>query len=500
MKLKPADIESMPRHKKIELIQLIEEQQRRTEAANDKLADFSAYPWQRKFWAAGATNYQRLLMAANQVGKSDCGAVETAYHLTGLYPDDWPGVKFAKPPLVWAFGLSSETIKSNGQFKLFGILQDDSFITQGYVNSNLIDVSNIIRSSQVKGFAKEVFVKHVSGGWSHLVFKSYEQRQHALMGPVVDFIWIDEEPRDPDIYPQCLTRTLNGNEGKGGHVIMTFTPENGVTLLVHQFMQELQKGQYLLNVTWDDAPHITQERKEQMLKAYPAHQRAMRTKGIPLMGAGVVFPVEESRIKGYIPGIQRQGIPKWHFQLGCMDFGYGGEHPTAAAYLSYDADKDIIYVHDGFKLSGDTATVIEISSLMRKRPLWIPVAWPHDGESKKMSKDGSFKRIAQQYREEGINMLSEHATFEDGSNGVEAGLLEMETRMKTARLIIAPHLDEFFEEMRLYHRKDGKVVKERDDFISAVRYGMMMIRYAEREPIPDDYIETSGSGRGVMGY
>jgi hypothetical protein len=37
---------------------------------------------------------------------------------------------------------------------------------------------------------------------------------------------------------------------------------------------------------------------------------------------------------------------------------------------------------------------------------------------------------------------------------------------------------------RLYHRKDGKVVKELDDLMSATRYALMMIRFAETAPMP----------------
>jgi hypothetical protein len=36
----------------------------------------------------------------------------------------------------------------------------------------------------------------------------------------------------------------------------------------------------------------------------------------------------------------------------------------------------------------------------------------------------------------------------------------------------------FFEEFRLYHRKDGCVVKVGDDLISATRYGIMELRSA----------------------
>jgi hypothetical protein len=40
--------------------------------------------------------------------------------------------------------------------------------------------------------------------------------------------------------------------------------------------------------------------------------------------------------------------------------------------------------------------------------------------------------------------------------------------------------------MRMYHRKDGRIVKERDDVMSASRYALMMIRFAKPEPFDDD--------------
>ena len=45
--------------------------------------------------------------------------------------------------------------------------------------------------------------------------------------------------------------------------------------------------------------------------------------------------------------------------------------------------------------------------------------------------------------------------------------------------VFAPLLD-WFEEFRLFHRKDGKVVKEGDDLLAATRYGVMMLRFAEQ--------------------
>jgi len=51
-------------------------------------------------------------------------------------------------------------------------------------------------------------------------------------------------------------------------------------------------------------------------------------------------------------------------------------------------------------------------------------------------------------------------------------------RMQSGRFKVFKHLNDWFEEFRLYHRKDGKVVKEGDDLMCATRYALMMLRHA----------------------
>ena len=112
---------------------------------------------------------------------------------------------------------------------------------------------------------------------------------------------------------------------------------------------------------------------------------------------------------------------------------------------------------------------------------WIPVAWPHDG----LQHDkGSGEQLAGQYRSHGLNMLHERATHAEGGNGVEAGLMDMLERMQTGRFKVFAGLEEWMGEFRLYHREKGRIVKERDDLLSATRYALMMRRFAEVEREP----------------
>ena len=56
----------------------------------------------------------------------------------------------------------------------------------------------------------------------------------------------------------------------------------------------------------------------------------------------------------------------------------------------------------------------------------------------------------------------------------------MNERMRSGRLRVSADLEEWFEEFRLYHRKDGKIVKLKDDLLCATRYAIMMLRFAEQ--------------------
>jgi len=62
-----------------------------------------------QFFEAGATNNERLFMAANRVGKTEgVGAYESTLLLTGRYPDWWKGRRFTRPISAWAAGQASK--------------------------------------------------------------------------------------------------------------------------------------------------------------------------------------------------------------------------------------------------------------------------------------------------------------------------------------------------------------------------------------------------------
>lgn len=229
-------------------------------------------------------------------------------------------------------------------------------------------------------------------------------------------------------------------------------------------------SRHVVSMTIDDVDHYSAEEKARIIASYPPHERDARTKGIPTMGSGRVFPIAEERIT-----IEPMAIPRHWPQINGLDFGW--DHPFAAASLAWDRDADCVYVTKAYRQK-EATPVIHAASI---KPWgdWIPCAWPHDGYQ---HDKGSGDQLSELYRKQGLNMLPEHATHVEGGTGVEAGLMDMLDRMQTGRFKVFSNLAEWFEEFRLYHRVDGKLVKERDDIMSATRYAVMMLRHAIVEP------------------
>lgn len=390
-------------------------------------------------------------------------------HATGIYPDWWEGKRFDKPTLGWAGGVTGELTRDNVQRMLLGPVDEHG---TGFIPPNSIIES--IPARGVPDLIDTIVVRHISGGKSYIRLKYYEQGREKWQSASVDWVWLDEEP-PMDIYMEALTRT----NATGGIVWLTFTPLLGMSEVVRRFLMEKSPDRHDTNMTIEDAEHITTEEKKKIIASYPEHEREARTKGTPILGSGRIFPISEKNIS-----VPRFDIPSWYYKIGGLDFGW--DHPTAGAKLAYNPDMDTIYVTAVYKRREATPTIH--ASALRNWGKLMPWSWPHDG----LQHDkGSGDQLADLYRQEGLNMLPDRATFEDGTNGVEAGVIEMLTRMENGTLKVFEELEPFFEEFRLYHRKDGKIVKEYEDIISAVRYAIMMLRYAQPDAIKNSSVNLN---------
>ncbi len=456
------------RSDKIALIIALDEQKRRRKENKMHRQYSSFYDWQMRFCKNTKEYFESCLCAANQIGKTLVGTTIDAYHLTGDYPEDYPGHRFEFPPMCWCLGYSMEKTRDLIQKALFGEYTNADGFSGGLVPKDRIKGHE--SAGGTVNAMRTVRVKHKLGT-AVVQFWSYTQGQHAIMGDVVDWVHVDEEPRDQTIRPQLLTRTINGDRGKGGRVIYTFTPENGRTDLVIQFSDTPSKDQSYMQIGWNDAPHMTEEKKERLLAQYPEHQRKMRSEGEPMLGHGRIYDIADEFIM-----CEPFEIPDyWNVIIG-MDFGW--DHPQAFVKLAEDPDNDIIYLVNSWK-----ASKVSANDAWGATQAWtkgVPVAWPQDGLMHEKGKDVAIQQ-KQNWINAGFSLVHEHATWQTGGVSVEAGIYEIADRQRKGTFKVFKGQTAYMEEHRQYHRDEkGKIVKVLDDLLDAGRYAYMMRRFAQK--------------------
>ena len=291
MNLTPDSLKFLDRSQKIEAIQIVTELLRR-----ERFKTFTklypdtgplcreAYPKHMAFFRAGEGHRERVFLAGNRVGKTyGVGGYELTLHLTGKYPEWWQGRRFTRPVSCWAAGDTNKTVRDILQAKIIGSV--------GNLGSGLIPLDLIVgrppMKSGVPDAIESVRVRHASGLSSTLTFKSYEQGREAFQGTEQDVILLDEEP-PYSIYVECLMRTMATGDFEGGTVLCTFTPLEGLSETVLSFMpggqlpDELNGNpKFVIMADWDDAPHLSESEKADLLRSSPPYQRDARTKGIP---------------------------------------------------------------------------------------------------------------------------------------------------------------------------------------------------------------------------
>lgn len=474
----------MDRAAKIELLELLEEKQRR--ASRRKIYNYypdkgplrrELYPKHLSFFEAGQQYRQRLMLAANRVGKTEgVGLYELVWHLTGDYPAWWNGRRFDRPIKAWAAGDTGKTVREILQAKLLGPV--------GQWGTGLVPGDTIERISRGAGVADSVdsiYVRHQAGGLSQLTLKSYDQRRESFQGTEQDVILLDEEP-PMDIYTECLLRTMTNN----GMLMLTFTPLMGMSEVVLAFLpggqieERADGSKFVVMATWDDVPHLNDDVKKELWNSIPPFQRDARSKCVPQLGAGAIYPVPESDI--VVPDFD---IPAHWPRVYGMDVGW---NRTAAVWGAIDLETSTTYLYSEH-YRGQAEPIIHADSV-KGRGDWIPGVIDPAARGRNQ-KDGD--QLLQQYVDLGLSLQT-------AINAREAGLYAVWQRMSGGKLKVFKSLGNWLSEFRLYRRDEkGNVVKENDHLMDATRYLVVSgLQVATTEPVNRN-VDRGYSSGGWMG-
>lgn len=416
--------------------------------------------------------------------------METSYHLTGRYPEWWQGHRFEHPINAWAASVTTQVTRDVLQKTYLGDVSILEPNTSGGVDAygcGTIPKDAIIEWSRARGGVNDavdtVKVRHISGGVSTLGFKSYDQGRAKFQGSAEHWIHLDEEPDDVAIYNECVMR-LAGEHVKG-KLILTMTPLLGMTDVCLKFLQNDGGKFYHIQAGWQDAPHLTEEERSTLLAGMSPHEKEAREKGIPAIGAGKIYPVEEKQII-----VDPFKIPDhWRFVYG-MDFGWNN---TAVAFIAYDPDSDIAYLYDEYK-QGEKEAYYHAAVLKHKGASWMYGVCDPAGQAASQ-KDGDS--LMDLYAEAGLNLTK-------ADNSVESGLMTMLQRMQSSQFKVFSSCQSWISEFRLYARNEkGQVIKKNDHLLDATRYAIMSgISIARPKPIGkrDTYSFFDNQQKTVSGW
>lgn len=452
-------------------------------------------PKHKAFLFAGKDYRQRYFSAANRTGKTIAGAYECTLHATGLYPDWWEGKRFDEPTEGLVAGKSSETTREIIQKELLGM--------QGHYGTGMIPKECIIETRSragVSGGVGLINVRHVSGGTSEILFRSYDQGREAFEGIKRHYVWLDELP-DEATFSEAFMRTATYR----GIIFVTATAKQGLTPLVLNFYNNadwLPKGQELPTIVqlireqralgldkkefdpdedvkkaeehekypkavivagWDDAPWLSEEDKKQQIAACPPHLVSATSTGLPGVGSGTIFttPLEEVVCRDF-------PIPDhWKHVIG-MDVGWNF---TGAIHLVQNPDSGVCYAVAEHKVSKKEPVVH--AKAIKAWGEWVPVEIDPASKGRNQN-DG--KQLFQLYRKEGLRLI-------EANNAIDTGLLTLQQLFAAGMLKIFQSCIELQKEFVTYSRdENGKIIKKNDHVMDALRYAVMGLHHARTKP------------------
>lgn len=412
-----------------------------------------------EFFAHGANYKMRWSSSANRCGKTYSMAYELTCHLTGLYPTWWTGKRFTACQDWWVVGQSSQTVQQILQYELLGPIGE---FGSGMVPLESIDPSSLPTATKIGVTIPGFKVLHASGGYSNVTFKSVEQGVLAFTGTAVS-VWIDE-PVPLPIFVECATRTMTGDN----ILVVTATPITGLTDAILNFCDgdfkygEINKHKIMVGITWDDVPHLSQDAKESLLSSTPPYQRDARSKGIPQLGEGAVYPIGESQ---YVTDPFE--IPPHFKRVIGMDVGY---RMTAACYGAINPDTGEVYVTSEY-LQGELTPVQHSINIKGRGDYPIAIDPSSHGRAQA---DGQV--IFDQLQDTGLDLYN-------AENAREAGLWTCLDLMQNGRLKVFNTCRNLIKEIgNMARDSKGKVVRSNEYHISdAFRY-MVMTRDIAKTP------------------
>jgi phage terminase large subunit-like protein len=439
-----------------------------------------------EFFNAGAKHRLRVIGGGNGSGKSFSVSYETALHMTGEYPDWWKGKRFKKAVKGWVICESGALWRGSMQEALLGRIGDEE--GTGLIRKECLPKEATKSFPGVPGAVGQILVKHKNGGISSLVVKTFDMGRDKFQAETLDFVVMDEEPPN-EIYSECIMR-LRGVEGvkDPGICLMAFTPLKGLTEVVLRYLPNgrfppngvhpEEPERYAIAISWEDAPHLSESDKKAMIAEMSPNERDARTKGIPALGSGRVYPISEDDII-----VRPFEIPEYFPRAYGLDFGWNN---TAALWIAQDPVTQVKYVYAEYKKGKVPDS--QHAYAIQQRGDWMSGAADPSGGGRR---DDGRMRI-DYYRSLGLDL-------HPGYNSLVPGIAQVYNDLESGMLKFFSNLHLLLDEYRVYRydsKDPNKVARNQDDhLLDTLRYAisifeMIAVSHYDMEEKDSQYENT----------
>lgn len=216
-------------------------------------------------------------------------------------------------------------------------------------------------------------------------------------------------------------------------------------------MPEISPSKYLVAAGWDDVPHLDEKTKRELLASTPPHLRKARSQGIPSLGAGAIYPIDEDEIL-----VNDFVLPRHCLRGYALDVGW---NRTAALCGAFNRENGTLYIYREY-YRGQAEPAVHAKAI-KAFGEWMTGAIDPAARGRKQD-DG--EQMIKLYQDQGLNLII-------ANNEVEAGLQDVWEGLSTGRIKVFRSCQAFMAEYRIYRRDEkGKVVKLNDHLMDCLRY------------------------------
>lgn len=302
----------------------------------------------------------------------------------------------------------------------------------------------------------------------HIHIKTYDQWSENLQGGNPDWIWLDEEPVNEDVWDELVARTRNPK----CEMLVTMTPLSWLTKVYSFFFEQnsetLANKSKIYRVSSIDNPFTD---KTWTLGMEDEKYR-LRVEWSFENPTWLVYS-SFMRSRNIVPHFDPKLLWKnWDWVKYYRAIDFGTSHPTAIVWVAQDID-DNLYVFDEYEESN--TLISDIVTEMRRKSIGYEFEYTvRDSAAKR-----EWLEIAKLWV---VTMAADK--YSKGANDMSnrrAWILMINEMMGQSKLLISWNCKKLIRQLETHYykewgKRDWEVNKENDDLLDALRYLVFMIK------------------------